>query len=378
MKPNPLTADEVCSVLDRVDEKYKPVWDGCRREDKIALVRYFLPRNSAKPVLGPTRPRVVKWYCPFASQRDFPTGHRYCINVYTGCSHECVYCYATGYAPKQAAIKQDFETLVDKDMKDLEHYDVPPAPVHLSNSTDPFQPLEITFGHTKYALEQILTRRRRFTTVTILTKNPLLAARSDYMALFQKLATLPAGHPRYEEFNHKKQPGLVIAVSLAFWREEARRRFDPCAPTVAERIEGIRRLQRAAIPLVLRIDPLFPRSPIGDQPPVTLAEYGLPEAQTLDDLENLVGFAKDMKVRHVVYSPAKIVRPRGRALAGTMQAWKTAYQTLVAPEKLVWRGGSWRLPPHVAEAKIVRPFLDICKRLGVPAKYCKQNLIETP
>lgn len=378
MKPNASAADDVCSVLDRVDQKYKPVWDGCRQEDKIALARYFLPRNSDKPVLGPTRPRVVKWYCPFASQCDFPTGHRYCINVYTGCSHECVYCYAAGYAPVQAAIKQYFETLIVKDMEDLERHNVPPAPVHLSNSTDPFQPLEITFGHTKYALEQIVAKRHRFTTVTILTKNPLLAAKPDYLALFQRLIKLPAGHPRHEEFNRKGLPGLVVEVSLAFWQETASSTYDPCAPTVEQRIEGIRLLHRAGIPLVLRIDPLFPRSPIGDEPPATLADFGLPEAQTMDDLESLVGFAKDMTVRHIVYSPAKIVRPRGRALSETMQALKTAYEMLVAPQKLVWRGGSWRLPPDIAEARIVRPFLDICKRRGVLAKYCKQNLIETP
>ncbi len=378
MKPNSMTANETLSLLERVDEKYKPVWEERCREDRIALAQYFLPRSSDKPVLGPTRPRIVKWYCPFAAQRDFPTGHRYCINVYTGCNHKCVYCYAAGYAPAQPAIKQDFETLIVKDMEDLERYNVPPAPVHLSNSTDAFQPLEIEFGHTKYALEQIAAKRHRFTTVTILTKNPLLAAQPDYLTLFQKLVTLPADHPKCEEFNRKKLPGLVIEVSLAFWQEAASSTYDPCAPTVEQRVEGIRLLQRAGIPLVLRIDPLFPRSPIGDEPPATLADFGLPEAQTMDDLESLVGFAKDMTVRHIVYSPAKIVRPRGRTLSETMQALKAAYQTLAAPEKLVWRGGSWRLPPDIAEARVVRPFLDICKRRGVLAKYCKQNLIETP
>jgi hypothetical protein len=61
-----------------------------------------------------------------------------------------------------------------------------------------------------------------------------------------------------------------------------------------------------------------------------------------------------------------------------MEILKAACQTLVAPKKLVWRGGNWCLPSHVAEARIVRPFLDICRRRGVLAKHCKQNLIETP
>jgi len=378
MNANPITSDNALSILERVDQKYRPVWDERTREDRIALAQYFLPHGSQKPVLGPTRPRIVKWYCPFASQQDFPTGHRYCINVYTGCSHKCVYCYASGYEPVQAAIKKDFQALIAKDMEDLQRHNVPPAPVHLSNSTDPFQPLEMRFRHTKYALEQILANRYRFTTVAILTKNPLLAAQPDYLDLLQQLATLPADHPRYGEFAHRGLPGFVIEVSLAFWREEAARAYDPGAPTVAQRIEGIALLHRAGIPLVLRIDPLFPRSPIQGKPPATLADFGLPEAQTMDDLENLVALAKDMNARHVVYSPAKIVLPRGRELSETLQTLRAVYAALAAPQKLVWRGRSWRLPQDVAEAEIVRPFLEICRRRGVATKYCKQNLIETP
>ena len=88
-------------------------------------------------------------------------------------------------------------------------------------------------------------------------------------------------------------------------------------------------------------------------------------------------FAKELGVRHVVYSPAKITQPRGRKLSATMQAMRQAYQALVSPDKLAFRGGSWRLPQEVAQNRIVRPFLEICKRHRVQAKYCKQNLIET-
>jgi DNA repair photolyase len=378
MKTNSIASSNAPSVWERIDTKYRPVWDGRRREDQMALAQYFLPHGSQKHVLSPTRPRIVKWYCPFASQQEFPTGHRYCINVYTGCSHRCVYCYAAGYERAQANIKKDFQTLILKDMQDLQRFDVPPAPVHLSNSTDPFQPLEREFSHTKCALEQILANRHRFTTVTILTKNPLLAAQPDYLDLFRELADLPAHHPRHEEFTGKGLPGFVIEVSLAFWRETARSVYDPGAPTVEERIQGIGLLRQAGIPVVLRIDPLLPRSPLRERPPATLAEFGLEEAQTLEDLESLVAFAKAMNARHVVYSPAKIVKPRGAGLSETMQALRAAYQAVAGPEKLVWRGRSWRLPQDVAEARVVRPFLEICQRHGVRAKYCKQNLIETP
>jgi hypothetical protein len=72
-KMNPALAIPIEALLlvEKINRKYKPVWDQLGRTDQIALAEYFLPRNSRKSVLGPTRPRVVKWYCPFAAQDDF-------------------------------------------------------------------------------------------------------------------------------------------------------------------------------------------------------------------------------------------------------------------------------------------------------------------
>jgi hypothetical protein len=109
-----------------------------------------------------------------------------------------------------------------------------------------------------------------------------------------------------------------------------------------------------------------------------LGNFDLPEAQTHEDLEHLVALASELQVRHVVYSPAKIVQPRGRKLSPTMQALRRVYQACALPDKPVFRGGSWRLPDAVAREHVVEPFLEICRRHGVKAKYCKHNLIETP
>jgi DNA repair photolyase len=378
MPQAPLSTEEALDLVARLDQKYAPAWDAYTAKERAALAAYFLPHNSQKSVLGPTRPRVVKWYCPFAAQCDFPSGHRYCINVYTGCAHECTYCYATAYSPNHASAKPAFERLIAKDIDDLERFGVPAAPVHISNSTDPFQPLEEQHRHTRVALEQLLLHRRRFTTVTVLTKNPLRPVRLGYLDLLRALGTLPEDHPQRGDFERDGGPGLVIEVSLAFWREDACREYDRCAPSVGERIEGLKALRDAGIPLVLRIDPLFPHTTSTDVAALSFGDFGLIEPQTLDDLDQLVGLARELRVRHVVYSPAKITQPRGRKLSGTMRALRDFYRACVAPEKLDFRGGSWRLPRDVAQHMIVRPFLDLCKRRGVRAKYCKQNLTETP
>ena len=136
-------------------------------------------------------------------------------------------------------------------------------------------------------------------------------------------------------------------------------------------MEGVRAFSRSGIPVVLRIDPLFPRG-------VRHSDFGFVEPQRPDDLESLVDFAQEVGVRHVVYSPAKIVQPRGRRLSAPMAAMKNVYQAFSSPERLVWRGGSFRLPAAVASEVVVAPFLEICKQRGIKAKFCMQNLTETP
>ena len=106
-------------------------------------------------------------------------------------------------------------------------------------------------------------------------------------------------------------------------------------------------------------------------------DFGLTQPQTLDDLEQLVALAKEMSVRHVVYSPAKIVQPRMRPLSPVMQRMRAVYEHVASPVRLTFRGGSWRLPPS-AQAAVTGPLLDACHRHGVQAKCCKHNLIETP
>ena len=377
MRQDPPTMQDALSLASRVDPKFKPVWEERNQDTQAALSRYFLPWSSTKQFLAPTRPKVIKWYCPFASQKSFPSGHRYCINVFTGCSHRCTYCYANGYGPDRPGVKRNFHRLVDRDMRDLVAFDVPAAPVHVSNSTDPFQPLEIHTWHTRYVLEKIEAHRSRFTTVTILTKNPLLAASAEYLELLRSLSQVSLEHSSVKPQKHSPTPPVQVEVSLAFWRDEARAFYDPGAPSVEERKEGVQALSEAGIPVVLRIDPLFVRFPIPGMPQVRVSDVGLPPAQQPDDIESLVEFAKQMRVRHVVYSPLKIVRPRSAGMSPAMSAMRAVYSAITSPEQPVWRGGSWRLPKHISDRLIVAPFLATCNEQGVTAKFCKQNLLDT-
>lgn len=360
----------------RVDDKYLPTFEKFNDAQRAALAWYFLPHKSSKKTLGVTRPRILKWYCPFADQRIFPSGHRYCINVYTGCSHNCQYCYADSYEPDEANCKKDFERGLLRDLADLETYDVPPAPVHLSNSTDPFQPLESKVGQTKFALQQIVEYRHRFASTVLLTKNPAIATQPEYLEILLALINLPSNHPAKARFEHANLPALRVEVSLAFWRDEARAFYDPAAPSVENRIQAIRTLRQAGVPVVLRIDPLLPPDQLlRDE---SYEDFSLPTPQTTRDLEELLKFAADIKAMHIVYSAARIVQPRFKPISQSMQNLKRVYEHIANLEKLIFRGGSFRLPERIVTQQIFQPFIWLCKNQGITAMHCPQNLISTP
>ena len=93
--------------------------------------------------------------------------------------------------------------------------------------------------------------------MTLLTKNSMLPVEDGYIDLFKELMDPPLNPEDGQPF-----PGIPfeVQVSLAFWREAARKAYDGNAPTVASRCKGIQALTEAGIPVVLRVDPLFPRS----------------------------------------------------------------------------------------------------------------------
>ncbi|MCX5684061.1 MAG: radical SAM protein [Planctomycetota bacterium] len=209
--------------------------------------RYFYtrPKNTAKS--ASLCPHMLALYNPFAKRSQFPAGIRFCVNVYTGCQLACRYCYGRNYVPDptRPREKESFIELAKDDLAELQALDLPPAPLHMANSTDAFQEiLEKKCRHAFHIMELLAANRHHFTTITFLTKNPLLISQPDYVALLDSLKP------------------CQVEVSMAFADERGRQLYEPCAPNIGSRLEGVRRLREASIPVSLRIDPLFPREPL--------------------------------------------------------------------------------------------------------------------
>ena len=167
------------------------------------------------------------------------------INPYRGCEHGCVWCFARPtheYFGLSAGL--DFETkiFVKEDAPELlrEQLASPkwePKPLAMSGVTDPYQPVERRLGITRRCLEVLAEFRNP---VVIITKNHLVTRDIDVL---QRLAAHDAA---------------MVNLSVTTLRRSLQRVMEPRTSTPEKRLEAIRRLSGAGIPVGVLVAPVIP------------------------------------------------------------------------------------------------------------------------
>jgi DNA repair photolyase len=180
------------------------------------------------------------------SRNDSPdVPFRFGVNAYRGCAHACAYCYARPtheYLGFGAGTDFDSQLVVKVDAperlaEELARPSWRREVVCVSGNTDPYQPLEASYGLTRRLLQVLLARR---TPVVVITKGALIRRDVDLLA---ELA---------------RRVGAEVHVSLAFADPDLARAMDPGAPSPAVRLETLRVLSEAGVPCGLALSPLIP------------------------------------------------------------------------------------------------------------------------
>ena len=153
------------------------------------------------------------------------------LNPYTGCPHGCLYCYASSYIPRFSSCRPKVDLLrrldreASRTSRDLF--------VAISNSSDPYPPIEKELGLTRGCLR--ILKDRDFP-VQIVTKSDLIARDIDLIAGMR----------------------ATVAITVTTLDDSISRRLEPGAPSPRRRLSAIKTLTEADIPVSARIDPIIP------------------------------------------------------------------------------------------------------------------------
>lgn len=167
------------------------------------------------------------------------------INPYRGCEHGCVYCYARpGHAYLGFSPGLDFETrLVAKVnaaqrlAEELARPGYRPDPIAIGAVTDAWQPVERRLGITRACLEVLVRSRHAF---SLITKGSVVERDADLIGAAARA-------------------GLAYAMVTVTTVDPAlARALEPRAPAPWRRLQTIRRLADAGIPVGVSLAPVIP------------------------------------------------------------------------------------------------------------------------
>ncbi|WP_454718658.1 PA0069 family radical SAM protein [Caulobacter segnis] len=167
------------------------------------------------------------------------------INPYRGCSHGCIYCYARpAHAYLGLSPGLDFESKIffkphagELLEKELAKPSYKPATIHIGGDTDPYQPDEKQLRVTRQVIEVLERYSHPF---TIITKSALVLRDLD---IYSRLAERKLAR---------------VAISITTLDRHLARSMEPRAATPGKRIEAVRRLTEAGVPVTVMFAPAIP------------------------------------------------------------------------------------------------------------------------
>lgn len=208
-----------------------------------ALSEERSPQDEPPPLQTTLIPDQTRRALNYIKSPDIPFDRS--INVYRGCEHGCIYCYARpshaywGLSPgldfeSRIIYKPEVAQLLRREL-DASQYQC--QPIALGSNTDPYQPVEKKLGLTR----QVLTVLREYHhPVTIITKSARIEKDSDILA-------------------DMAQEGLVqVMLSFSSLQTAITRELEPRTTAPARRLKTLTHLSALGIPVGVLVAPVIP------------------------------------------------------------------------------------------------------------------------
>jgi DNA repair photolyase len=167
------------------------------------------------------------------------------INPYRGCEHGCIYCFARpthSYMGLSAGLDFEAKLFAKPDaprllQRELSKPGYKVKPIAIGTNTDPYQPIEREWRIMRQILE-VLDKANH--PVVIVTKSALILRDID---ILKSMA----------------ERGLVkVGISVTTLDRKLARTMEPRASTPAKRLEAIKALSEAGIPVAIMMAPVIP------------------------------------------------------------------------------------------------------------------------
>jgi DNA repair photolyase len=198
----------------------------------------FVPEIRSAIVESRPKLRITEIICKSALTPSKIQGIDYALNPYLGCSHRCIYCYAT-YLGRWHHPGEPWGSFVDARLNvadrlaaQLRRTDS--GSIHLGTATDPYQPLERRYGLTRACLERLVFFGGE---VSILTKSDLVLRDRALLSGLENCHV-----------------GLTVTSTDA----AVTRTFEPGAPVPERRLKALRELKAAGVHTHAFAGPLLP------------------------------------------------------------------------------------------------------------------------
>jgi DNA repair photolyase len=164
----------------------------------------------------------------------------YVINPYTGCQHNCSYCYAR-FMKRFTGHREPWGQFVDVKVNAPELLRTELGRkkrdrVWISGVCDPYQPVEEKYQLTRQCLTLLAEAKWP---VTIQTRSPLVLRDLDILKIGAE---------------------FEVGFSITTADDQVRRLFEPLAPPIQDRIKALDELHQAGIKTFVMIAPMLPGS----------------------------------------------------------------------------------------------------------------------